>query len=127
MTDYAKIALTGTYSKDSTYTPAKVFMEPADYAVTPDEWMHLEVQADTGSTTVTTSHLASATALVVKNADSTNYVTAKFYSAANSSTLNQVQVAAGGFLVITDFTVASNLALVANSAAVECEVLIFGS
>ena len=127
MTDYAKIALTGTYSKDSTYTPAKVFMEPADYAVTPDEWMHLEVQADTGSTTVTTSHLASATALIVKNNDTTNYVTATFRSAGNSSTNNIIQIAAGGFLVVSDFTVANNLALAANSAAVECEVLIFGS
>jgi len=38
-----------------------------------------------------------------------------------------IRVHAGGFLIITDFTVANNLALVANSAAVDCDVLIFGT
>ena len=130
MTDYAKLTLVGTYSKAATYTPAKVHMEPDAYALTPDEYMHVEVQADTGDTVLNTSHLASVTTLVIKNNDTTNYVKAKWRSAEYDGSAvkdNQLRIAPGGFLVTTDFTTANSLTLTANSAACECEVLIFGS
>ena len=128
MADYAKLDITGTYSKSSTYEPAKVSFSPASYEVTPDEYFHIEVQADTSAgTTVTTSILSSASLLVVKNNDATNYVTATFDSAGNGSTDNIVRIAAKGFLAVTDFTVAQNLKLVANSAACECEVFVVGT
>ena len=128
MADYAKLHVKGLFSKNSDYSDPKVSMAPAAYALTPDEYIHTELQADTSSgTTLTTSILSSATLLVVKNNDATNYVTATFRSAGNSSTNNIIRIAAGGFLAVSDYTVANNLLLVANSAACECEVFIVGT
>ena len=128
MTDYSKIKVEALYSKNADYSSPKVDLSPAIYSVTPDEYIHCEIQADTGGgTTITTSILASATLLVVKNNDPTNYVTATFDSAGNSSTDNLIRIAAGGLLVTTDFTVAQNLKLIANSAACECEIFIVGT
>ena len=128
MADYTKLELTAVYSKNSDYSSPKVKMAPAAFTLTPDEYFHVEVEADTsGGTTITTSILNSATLLVVKNNDATNYVTATFDSAGNGSQDNLVRIAAGGVLATTDFTVAQNLKLVANSAACECEVFIVGT
>ena len=128
MADYAKLEIRGIYSKNSDYSSPKSDFNPANYEVTPDEYFHCEIQADTsGGTTITTSILASATLLVVKNNDATNYVTATFDSAGNSSVDNLIRIAPGGILATTDFTVAQNLKLVANSAACECEVFIVGT
>ena len=128
MDDYAKLEIRGIYSKNSDYSSPKSDFNPANYEVTPDEYFHCEIQADTsGGTTITTSILASATLLVVKNNDATNYVTATFDSAGNSSVDNLIRIAPGGILATTDFTVAQNLKLVANSAACECEVFIVGT
>ena len=128
MADYAKLEIRGLYSKNSDYSSPKSDFNPANYEVTPDEYFHCEIQADTsGGTTITTSILASATLLVVKNNDTTNYVTATFDSAGNSSVDNLIRIAPGGILATTDFTVAQNLKLVANSAACECEVFIVGT
>ena len=128
MADYAKLEIRGIYSKNSDYSSPKSDFNPANYEVTPDEYFHCEIQADTsGGTTITTSILASATLLVVKNNDTTNYVTATFDSAGNTSVDNLIRIAPGGILATTDFTVAQNLKLVANSAACECEVFIVGT
>ena len=128
MADYAKLEIRGIYSKNSDYSSPKSDFNPANYEVTPDEYFHCEIQADTsGGTTITTSILASATLLVVKNNDTTNYVTATFDSAGNSSVDNLIRIAPGGILATTDFTVAQNLKLVANSAACECEIFIVGT
>ena len=128
MADYSKLEIRGIYSKNSDYSSPKSDFNPANYEVTPDEYFHCEIQADTsGGTTITTSILASATLLVVKNNDTTNYVTATFDSAGNSSVDNLIRIAPGGILATTDFTVAQNLKLVANSAACECEVFIVGT
>ena len=130
MADYAKISVKGVYSKNSDYSFPKAMFAPDANTLTPDEYMHLEIEADTGGTTVTTSTLASATMVMVKNNDTTNYVTATFKSAGNGGaggTNNIIRIAAGGFIAVTDFTVAGNLALAANSAACECEVFIIGT
>ena len=127
MADYSKIEVSGIYAASST-AAAKSSFSPASFELTPDEYFHAEIQADTSAgTTITTSILSSSTLLMVKNNDATNYVTATFDSAGNGSTDNVVRIAAGGFLVTTDFTVAQNLKLVANSAACECEIFIVGT
>ena len=128
MADYAKGEVRGIYSKNSDYNLPKVDFNPTDYTVTPDEYIHCEIQADTSAgTTLTTSILSSASLLVVKNNDSTNYVTATFDCAGMGSTDTSIRIAAGGMFMTTDFTVAQNLKLVANSAACECEVFIAGT
>ena len=85
MADYTKLEVIGTYAASST-TAAKVSFSPVSLELTPDEYIHAEIQADTSAgTTLTTSILSAATLLVVKNNDSTNYVTATFDSAGVSS------------------------------------------
>jgi len=128
--DYAKLYLKAVYSKNSDYSDPKVLMAPAAYTLTPDEYIHVEVQADTGGTPVITSHLASVTALVIKNNDTTNYVKATWRSAEYDGSAvkdNQLRIAAGGLIVTTDFTAANSLILTANTAACECEVFIIGT
>ena len=79
MADYAKLEIRGIYSKSSDYSSPKADFNPAIYALTPDEYFHCEIQADTSAgTTLTTSILSSATLLIVKNNDAANYVTATF-------------------------------------------------
>jgi len=132
MPDYAKLELKGVYSTVSDYSTPRTKFKPASYTVTPDEYFHCEVQAnissDTpGHTTIDTSILASATLLVIKNKDATNYVTATFDCAGMGSTDTSVRIHAGGFFVTTDFTPGEKLKLVANSAVVECEVFVVGT
>ena len=132
MADYAKLELKGVYSTVSDYSTPRTKFKPASYAVTPDEYFHCEVQAalatDTvGHTTIDTSIFDSATLLVIKNKDATNYVTATFDCAGMGVTNTSVRIHAGGFFATTDFTVAENLKLVANSARVECEIFIVGT
>jgi len=128
MTDYAKLEIRGIYSKSSDYSLPKADFNPATYALTPDEYFHCEIQADTSAgTTLTTSILSSATLLVVKNNDAANYVTATFDCAGMGSTDTSIRIHAGGVFTTTDFTVAQNLKLVANSAACECEIFIVGT
>ena len=132
MADYAKLEIRGMYSKDATHSSPRVDFNPADYTLTPDEYFHCEVQAalatdSVAHTTVDTSILASATLLVIKNNDATNYVTATFDSAGNVSQDNIVRIHAGGVLATTDFTVAQKLKLVSNSAHCECEIFIVGT
>ena len=134
MADYAKLELEGTYSTFSNYKSPKVSFNPAEYEVTPDEFMHMEVQADTGGTTITISQLASTSAVVVKNNDSTNSVRVVWYNARGSAsyanlltfadaatgdtitedgggtdfTASSIDVVAGGYVRITGATDAAN-------------------
>ena len=109
MADYAKVSIKGLFSKSSDYSFPKM-------------------TATNAGLTVTTSTLSSIDAVMVKNNDADDYVTATFRSAGNSTTPNVIRIAAGGFLVVTDFTVANNLALTGpDSAGCECEIFIVGS
>tara|TARA_R110000737_G_scaffold323207_1_gene335756 strand:+ start:595 stop:1239 length:645 start_codon:yes stop_codon:yes gene_type:complete len=67
MADYAKLEIRGTYSKNSDYSSPKVDLSPAIYALTPDEYTHMEIEADTGGTTISLSHFSSITAVLIKN------------------------------------------------------------
>ena len=128
MADYAKFGAACVYSKNSDYSSPKINTAIADLALTPDEYLHDEVECDTGGgTTVNLTRFATITCLLVKNNDATNYVTATFRSAGNSAVDNILRVSAGGWLMTTDVTAANNLVLAANGAAVECEVVVTGT
>jgi len=138
MADFAKLSMKGLYSKSSDYSdPVTVFgpsaYEPATASI--DEYFHCELQVNTAAddpahTTLDTTIFATAVLLVIKNNDTTNYVTATFDCAGMGSTNTSVRIHAGGFFVTTDFTPSASdpkLKLVANTAACECEVFIVGS
>lgn len=101
-------------------------------ALTPDECLMWEplVAAVGGGTTLTTSHLDSATFLAVQNQSTTPgcYVTATFRSAANGATDNKVRIAENnGLFVTTDFAVANNLVLVGCGSGAQCLVIVCGT
>ena len=131
MADYAKLQIKGVFSKSSDYSDPVTKFSPAAYTVTPDEYFHCELEAATsGGTTLDTTILDSATLLVIKNNDATNYVTATFDNAGMGGTNVSVRIHAGGYLVTTDFAPNASdpkLKLVANSSACECEVFIVGT
>ena len=90
MTDYSKLTLTGVYSESSTYTPAKLLFEPEAFTLTPDEYVSMQIEADTGGTTVALSHFSSITAVVIKNTHASNTVRAVWYNARGSASYNNL-------------------------------------
>ena len=125
MADYAKLHVKGLFSKNSDYSDPKVSMAPAAYALTPDEYLHLEIEADTGGTTINLSHFSSITAVIIKNNDTAITVTAQFNTAADTDV--DVAIPAGGIFVTPDFAYGGDLTLTSASGTPECEVLILGT
>ena len=133
MSKYFRARLSVEKSANSDYSnpewPPRLL---AALELTPDEvlmWEPVEAAIGAG-TTLDTSHLSGATLLVVQNKSTTagNHVTATFDSAGNGATDNVIQIEENnGLLVITDFTVAQGLKLVANSAAASCLVIVCGT
>ena len=85
MTDYAKLEVSGAYSKNSDYSSPKVKLALGNFNLTPDEYVHLEIEADTGGTTINLSHLSSITAVIIKNNDASDTVRAVWYNARGSA------------------------------------------
>jgi len=128
MADYAKVSIKGVFSKNSDHSFPKVSFAPDAKSISATEYRHMEMTATNAGLTVTTSTFSSIDMLMVKNNDATDFVTAAFRSAGNTTTPNVIRIAAGGFLVVTDFTVANNLTLTGpDSEGCECEIFIVGS
>ena len=85
MADYAKLEVSGAYSKNSDYSSPKVNLSLGNFNLTPDEYIHLEIEADTGGTTVSLSHLSSITAVIIKNNDTSDTIRAVWYNARGSA------------------------------------------
>lgn len=75
------------------------------------------VAAATGGTTITTSSYNSVALVAAQNLDDTNYVTAVYRTAGGGGTDQTHRILANRLLLVTDFTLASNLTLTANTAA----------
>ena len=114
MADYSKIDLSGTFAASSTSATSATF-NPASLELTPDEYIKLQVEADTGGTTISLSHLSSITAVLIKNTDSSDTVRAVWYNARGSASYNNLLTfadAATGDTITedgggTDFTASS--------------------
>lgn len=127
MSDYCKLTVGVKYSENSDYSDPLLDNASWDpYELTPDEGEAYKVEADTGGTTVTTSKYSSVSLLIVHNTSTSNYVTAAFNTAAAGGAVS-VRIAAGGYMVVTDFTAANNLSLTANSSACVCKVFVAGT
>jgi hypothetical protein len=128
LADYAKLALALTYSENSDYSSPKLKTSLDNWTSTTAT--HYEVQyreIGTSSETIELGGFTTIECLVLKNKDSTNYVTATFDSAGNSSVDNILRVGAGKILVLTDVTPGSDLLLQANTAACDVEIIIVGT
>lgn len=125
-TDYVKLQLKAVYSKNSDYSDPKVSMVPDAYALTPDEYYHVEVNCDDNGETFTTDMFSGGVTLVIiKNNDTAITVTAQFDTAADTDV--DVAIPAGGIFVTPDFAYGGNLKLTSASGTPECEVFIVGT
>ena len=124
--DYAKLYLKAVYSKNSDYSDPKVLMAPAAYTLTPDEYLHMELNCDTGGEIIKTDRFdGGVTLCIVKNNDTAIVVTAQFDTAGDANV--DVAIPAGGIFVTPDFAYAGDLTLTSASGTPECEVFIVGT
>jgi len=126
MADYAKVEIRGIYSKNSDYSAPKVDFNPDDYSLTPDEYMHFEVNCDDNGETFDLSMFSGGiTMLVVKNNDTAINVTARVTTAGTSNV--DVIIPPGGVYINPDVAIANDLKLTSASGTPECEVFIVGT
>ena len=126
MADYAKISVKGVYSKNSDYSFPKATFAPSAVALTPDEYMHFEVNCDDNGETFDLSMFSGGiTMLMVKNNDTAINVTARV-TTANTSNVDVV-IPPGGVYVNPDVAAANDLILTSASGTPECEVLVLGT
>jgi len=126
MADYAKVTVTGVYSKNADYSSPKVSFSPDQYAITPDEYFHCEVNCDDNGETFDTSMFSGGVSFVaIKNNDTAINVTARF-DTADDVTVNVI-IPPGGVFMTPDFLYTRDLMLTSASGTPECEVLIVGT
>ena len=125
-TDYAKLEVKGVYSKVSDYSSPRTKFRPAAYALTPDEYMHFEVNCDDNGETFDLSMFSGGiTMLIVKNNDAAINVTARVTTAGTSNV--DVVIPPGGIYMNPDVAIANDLILTSASGVPECEVFIVGT
>jgi len=125
-TDFAKLEVKGVYSKVSDYSSPRTKFRPAAYALTPDEYMHFEVNCDDNGETFDLSMFSGGiTMLIVKNNDAAINVTARVTTAGTSNV--DVVIPPGGIYMNPDVAIANDLILTSASGVPECEVFIVGT
>ena len=125
-TDFAKLEVKGVYSKVSDYSSPRTKFKPAAYALTPDEYMHFEVNCDDNGETFDLSMFSGGiTMLIVKNNDTGINVTARVTTAGTSNV--DVVIPPGGIYMNPDVAIANDLILTSASGVPECEVFIVGT
>ena len=125
-TDYAKISIKGVYSKNSDYSFPKAAFVPEAYTLTPDEYMHFEVNCDDNGETFDLSMFSGGiTMLMIKNNDTAINVTARVTTAGTSNV--DVVIPPGGVYMNPDVAIANDLILTSASSTPECEVFIVGT
>ena len=126
MADYAKLVVKGLYSKSSDYSNPKVTFNPSACALTPDEYLHFEVNCDDNGETFDLSMFSGGvTMLAVKNNDAAISVTARVTTAGTSNVDGVIP--AGGLYVNPDVAIANDLVLTSASGTPECEVFVIGT
>lgn len=125
-TDYAKLTVTGLYSKNADYSSPKVSFSPDAVTLTPDEYMHFEVNCDDNGETFDLSMFSGGiTMLIVKNNDTAINVTVRVSTTATSAA--QIIVPPGGIFVIPDVLASDDLRMDSASGTPECEVFVVGT
>ena len=125
-TDYAKITVQGIYSKYDNYSAAKANFAPDAYTLTPDEYMHFEVNCDDNGETYDLSMFSGGiTMMMIKNNDTAINVKARV-TTANTSNVDVV-IPPGGIYMNPDVAIANDLILTSASGTPECEVFIVGT
>jgi hypothetical protein len=130
MSDYLQVTVSVKVSESSSFASPKAQTTFDAYEPGAGTYPYevRKVSAATGGTTIDLGMYTTVNNIIVKNKDTTNYVEATFRTTGGAAN-NQVLRATAGALLMTGsaITVASDLVLTANTAAVMCEVCIFGT
>ena len=98
---------------------------PGAAALTPDEYMHMEIDAATGGVTLDLGMFSAITMLMIKNNDAAIVVTARIDTAATANV--DIAIPAGGVFITPDCKVSEDLVLTSASGTPECEIFIIGT
>lgn len=124
MADYVRTTLMFEASENADYSDP-IIKDTTTYAITADEVHTRLISVPIGGATLETGLFEDIDLIVVYNKDDTNYVTAR-YDPGGGLGLQTTTIQPGHFHVspVADHT--DDLLLTANTAAVECEVVIAG-
>lgn len=124
MADTTTLALSAV-TKDGSAVTQDTF-SPADESISSDEQWHLKIECVTGAgSTIAVSHFASAKRLIVVNTDGANFVNVTHDNAAGATVVTKIL--AGETYMTPDFDPSATFKIVADTAAVICDILILGS
>lgn len=131
MAAYQEVTVKARFSDSSAFSPVLPggLFEPTAYNPGSGTYRYEVriVTAATGGTTIELGMYTTVTNIIVVNLDATNYVEATFRTSGGGGN-NQVLRAVAGMPIMTGLvTVANDLVLTANTAAVKCAVLITGT
>ena len=125
-TYYTKAVLQFITSENSDYTSPAMYNTPFVYTTTtPAQFVTYSKACTTSGTTIELSNFASVLGIVVRNKDTTNYVDVAW---TYSATASKCRVPAGGWMFIpTPATISADLVITANTATVDCDIIIAGT
>ena len=129
MASYQKVTVSAKFADVSSFSPSKDYAPDAyDPGAGTYRYEIRDISAATGGTTVELGMYTTVTQIIVKNKDTANYVEATFRTTGGAANNQVLRVPAGSFCASgSAVTVASDLVLTANTAAVACEVCIVGT
>jgi hypothetical protein len=126
--DYLKLTTRIELADNAALNPVKID-ETYDFTVRPDESLKTTINAQTGGSTLDLANFTTVRECVISNLDNQttgNYVDVTFRNTANGVNDNIVRIEAGTTRSLGELTVANDLLLTANTAAVKCEVFVAG-
>ena len=118
---HAKLEVKGVYSEVSDFSTARTKFKPAAFTLTPDEYMHLEIDTPF---TLDTGMFGTITLLVIKNSSSTP-ITARIDTDATANV--DVVIPANGIFATPDVKVSEDLVLTPATGTPKCEIFIIGT
>lgn len=126
MAEYSKLTINFVSSPNSDYSAAEITAKGiAAYEETPDHVWRSMVKAATGGSVFNTTIFSTLESVVIKNNDTSNFVTVAYTS--ENTTSNSIKLLAGSICVLPDVDPASSITLTADTAALECDVIASGS
>lgn len=125
-TYYTQAVLQFVTSENSDYTSPAMYNTPFSYTTTaPAQFVTYTKACTTSGTTIELSNFASVLGVVVRNKDTANYVDVAW---TYSATASKAKVPAGAWMFIpTPVTIANDLTITANTATVDCDLIIIGT
>lgn len=129
MASYMRTTFRVEFSDASTYSPLIGDFAPAAYEPGSGtyRWLIHDVKAATGGVTIDLGQFTTVTNILIKNKDSSNYVSATFRTPGGGSNDQVLKVLPGQLIATGTVTVANDLVLTANTAAVACYICIIGT